>query len=132
VHLQNFPPDRTAKLLDCQRPGIEIPAPLNAGREPRLGEFSSAPSSATQGTTMQHYFWNDWYLGWGWFLWFGIIFLLFSSMGNWRYTYAAHRKYGLGAPVHKEAFDILNERYAGGEITREQFIQMKSDISKAV
>jgi putative membrane protein len=82
-----------------------------------------------QGTTMQHYFWNDWYFGWGWFLWFGIIFLLFSSMGNWRYTYAAHRKYGL--PQQKEALDILNERYASGEITREQFAQMKSDISKA-
>ena len=32
---------------------------------------------------MQTDFWNNWYFGWGWFLWFGIIFLLFSSMGNW-------------------------------------------------
>jgi putative membrane protein len=81
---------------------------------------------------MQHYFWNDWYLGWGWFLWVGIIFLLFSSMGNWRYTYAAHRKYGVGGAVQKEALDILNERYARGEITRDQFVQMKSDLSKKV
>ena len=79
---------------------------------------------------MHPYFWNNWYFGWGWFLWFGIIFLLFSSMGNWRYTYAAHRKYGLGVAPRKEALDILNERYASGEITREQFVQMKSDMLK--
>lgn len=79
---------------------------------------------------MHAYFWNNWYVGWGWFLWFGIIFLLFSTLGNWRYTYSAHRKYGLGLPLQKEALEILNERYAGGEITREEFTQMKTDILK--
>ena len=44
---------------------------------------------------MTHYYWNDWYLSWGWFLWFGIVFLMFSSIGNWGYTYGAHRKYGM-------------------------------------
>jgi len=79
---------------------------------------------------MQHYIWNDWYLSWGWFLWLGIILLLFSSMGNWRYTYAAHRKYG--QPVRKDAIDILNERYARGEITREQFKQIKTELAEPV
>ena len=59
---------------------------------------------------MAHPYWNDWYFGWGWILWFRIFFLMFSSLGNWGYTYRAHRKYGLRP--EKEAFDILNERYA--------------------
>jgi putative membrane protein len=78
---------------------------------------------------MSHPYWNDWYFGWGWFLWFGIFLLMFSSLGNWGYTYRAHRKYGeLGG---KEAVDILNERYARGEITREEFAAMKTEITKA-
>jgi putative membrane protein len=78
---------------------------------------------------MPHAYWNDWYFGWGWLLWFGFIFLLFSSVGNWGYAYRAHRRFGeLGG---KDALDILNERYARGEITHEQLAFMKSKISRA-
>ena len=72
---------------------------------------------------------NDWYFGWSWLIWLGFIFLLFSSFGNWGYIYRVHRKYD-GQPG-KRASDILNERYARGEITREQYGQLKSDISSA-
>jgi putative membrane protein len=33
-------------------------------------------------------------------------------------------------PVIRSAEDILSERYAKGELTREQYIQMKEDIKK--
>jgi len=76
---------------------------------------------------MSQPYWNNWYFGWGWFLWFGILFLMFSSIGNWGYTYRAHRKYG-DLPG-KEALDILNERYARGDISREEWGRMKVEIA---
>ena len=33
-------------------------------------------------------------------------------------------------PLIKNADDILAERYAKGELTREQFLQMKEDLKK--
>lgn len=78
---------------------------------------------------MAHNYWNDWFFGWGWILWFGFVFLMFSSIGNWGYAYRAHRKYD--EQPRKQAFDILNERYARGEITRDQYTLLKSDISAA-
>ncbi len=76
---------------------------------------------------MTQTYWNDWYFSWGWFLLFGIIFLMFSSLGNWGYTYGAHRKYGL-LPQGR-ARDILNERYARGDITREEYGRLKAEIA---
>ena len=77
---------------------------------------------------MSHYYWNDWYSGWGWFLWFGVWFLLISSFGNWGYTYRAHRRLE-DHYTGTDAMAILNERYARGEINHEEYIQIKSHIS---
>ena len=74
---------------------------------------------------MEHYYWNDWYSGWGWVLWFGFMFLMVSSFGNWGYTYRAHLKY-MDIYPRKDALSIHNERYACGEIKHEEYIKMKS------
>lgn len=74
-----------------------------------------------------HTYWNDWFFGWGWILWFGFILLSFSSIGNWGYSYRAHRKFDL---PRKAARDILDERYARGEIMREAYLELKADIAR--
>lgn len=65
--------------------------------------------------------------GWYWVLWVGFLMLVFSSMGNWRYAYQAHRKYDGG--LRRNASDILDERYASGEIDRAAYHQLKGDIA---
>ena len=78
---------------------------------------------------MTHPYWNDLCFGWGWLLWLGFIFLIFSGLGNWGYTYRAHRRHD--ASPRSAALAILDERYARGDIAREEYARVKSDISGA-
>ncbi len=78
---------------------------------------------------MAHAYWNDWYFAWGWFLWVGLFFLLFSSIGNWGYTYRVHRRYG--QVPSQAALDILNARYARGEIAKDEYSRMKTEMAQA-
>jgi putative membrane protein len=73
--------------------------------------------------------WKDWTFGWGWFLWLGFVFLMFSNIGNWGYTYRAHRRFG--EVPRRSALDILADRYARGEINVADYGQMKSELNKA-
>jgi len=74
-----------------------------------------------------HTYWNDWYFGWGWILWFGFIVLVFSGVGNLGYSYSAHQKFG---QPRSGARDILDERLARGDISRDQYAQLKSEIAR--
>jgi uncharacterized membrane protein len=75
--------------------------------------------------------WNDSGSGWTWFLWLGVWLLLLSSFGNLGYSYRTHRRYRDLTPQNN-ANDILNDRYAKGEIDRNAYLQMKRDIAVGV
>lgn len=77
---------------------------------------------------MESSYWGHWYLGWGWFLWVGIWFLLFSSLGNWGYSYRVHRR--IRQQPLSAALNLLNERYARGELLRADYEQIKADLAK--
>jgi putative membrane protein len=72
-------------------------------------------------------YWSNWYAGWGWFLWFGFMILVFSGVANLGYTYRVHRFHG--RPAHSRALDIFNQRYERGEITHFECARMKSAIA---
>lgn len=72
---------------------------------------------------MYHEYWN----GWGWVLWIGFWFLLISSFGHWGYSYRLNRRYF--AQADKTALDMLNERYARGDIEQVEFSRIKKEIT---
>lgn len=76
---------------------------------------------------MPSYQWSDWYAIWGWFLWIGMIFLFFMSAVTLRYTYRTHKRYS-GFVPKKDAIDILDERYARGEIEHDEYERRKTSI----
>ena len=79
--------------------------------------------------SIAYYDWNGWGTSWGWFLWLGVFFAVFSSIGNWGYTYRAHRRFRYRG-TNKDATDFLNERYARGEISQSEFSTIKNEIAK--
>ncbi len=71
-------------------------------------------------------------MGWGG-LWFGSLFwLVILGLVVWAVISIAKKnseQYQSGGISGKEsALDILKKRYAGGEITKEEFEQMKRDL----
>jgi putative membrane protein len=65
---------------------------------------------------------NIWF---GWFMWILIIALIFILI----WSNARERdKYLPFDNKSEDAMDILKKRYAKGEITKEQFQQMKDDL----
>jgi putative membrane protein len=70
--------------------------------------------------------------GWWFFFPFGIVFIflvliLVSRLIFWPLGWGWRRRYWYG---YADAQEILRQRYARGEITKEQFDQMRRDLEQ--
>ena len=82
---------------------------------------------------MMHYYYNNpgyWFLGslFHILLWILVIWLIIAIVRHFRGGRGSWRDMMHDAPWKKSALDILKERYAKGEIKKEEFEAMKKDI----
>lgn len=66
---------------------------------------------------------HGWGMGWGWII--GLIVLVLIV---WLVVWAINQNKGVNQPFDKSPLDILKERYAKGEIDKEEFDQRKKDL----
>lgn len=72
---------------------------------------------------MFHYDWGHMWLGWFfWLVFFGAIIWFILARIN------KNRSSSYNQEIKETAMDILKKRYARGELTRQEFEQMKKDI----
>ena len=73
--------------------------------------------------------WHDWGWGWGMMAGAGFLMLLFWILVIVGLVVLVRWVIGSSSGGESRALTILKERYAKGEITKEQFDQMKRDIA---
>ncbi|MCF8045299.1 MAG: SHOCT domain-containing protein [Desulfarculaceae bacterium] len=79
---------------------------------------------------MRH-FMMDGFMGHGWSMGFGWIFwLILIALMVWIAVKLINPDRGACNESDRTALDILKERYAKGEITREEFKQLENDIRR--
>jgi putative membrane protein len=81
---------------------------------------------------MLHWFWiwPFWIFFWpfhGLFTLLFVIFIVWLIFGHRRYYYYGHPGWG-PASSRSQALDILEGRYARGEIQRDEYLQKKQDL----
>lgn len=73
---------------------------------------------------------SGWTMGFGWIfmiLFWVLVILIVLGLGRWMIGMGSQR----GAPPGKSALDILDERYARGEIGKAEYEEKRAAITKA-
>ncbi len=72
---------------------------------------------------MDDFGYHGWGMGWGWIL--GLIILVLLI---WVIIRSINKGKRMGGTEEKSAMDILKERYARGDISKEEFDRKKKDL----
>jgi putative membrane protein len=67
--------------------------------------------------------------GWLWMVFGFLFFILFWGAVIWLIVWAVRKATGHKGPPSESALEIAKMRYARGEINKEQFEQIKKDLS---
>jgi putative membrane protein len=68
---------------------------------------------------------NGWGMGFGMILWLAIAALIIAGL-----VWLVRSQPIRGGQRHSTGLDVLDERYARGEITRDEYLRMKRDITE--
>lgn len=69
-------------------------------------------------------------LGWVFMILFWVLVIAgFIALVRWLAAGSWRREQGMSTPVHRTPTDTLRERYARGEIDREEFLQRHEDLN---
>lgn len=68
--------------------------------------------------------------GWGPSILIWLILIVLIVLGIYLFFSSSKAEKGSVAPPEGRAIEILNERYAKGEITREDYLRMKEELKK--
>lgn len=72
---------------------------------------------------MHWYGGNGWWMGWSWVLWVLVLLAL-----GWIIFLSLRQAGKGGQPTRSSALDILNERYAKGEIDKQEYEERKRTL----
>jgi putative membrane protein len=67
---------------------------------------------------------NGWGMGFGMILWLAIAALIIAGL-----VWLVRSQPIRGGQRHSTGLDVLDDRYARGEITRDEYLRMKRDIT---
>ncbi len=67
--------------------------------------------------------WNAWGMGWGWIIGFIVLVAII-----WIVVRVTNQNRSVKPPERQTPLDILKERYAKGEISKEEFDKRKTDL----